>query len=740
MQIDVNRELDRLLGGSQHDPFQVLGWQVIHREPLTVVIRTYQPRAETVRLVLGRERLPMYRMRDAGLFEVVLANRGLPEEYLFEVVYPDRPMRIFHDPYRFPPLLTEFDRYLFNNGTHYELYEKMGAHPAEVQGIGGVVFRVWAPAAVRVSVLGNFNDWDGRVHQMRCLGSSGIWELFIPEVKEGESYKLEIRDRDGMLREKADPFQFHAEPRPKRASVVTRLDFGWHDEEWLASRRSNNACTRPLSIYEVHAGSWQRDPGNPGRFLSFRELADKLMPYAKDMGFTHLELLPVMEHVRDHAGGVQVSGYFAPSSRYGPPRDLMSFIDQCHRNGLGVILDWVPGQLPTDGHGLTRFDGSSLFEEEHPGEGGKLLFRYRRKEVANFLIASVLFWLDKYHVDGIRMEAVTSMLYRSEAAGCGGRRENPEAIDFLAHLNRVVAGRFPGVIMTADERSGFFGVTRTTEAGGLGFAFNWDQEWAAATLDYFCTEPRFRKFHHGGVIQPPPREWMERPLLPLSHKEVVPGRGSLLARMPGDKWQQFAGLRLLYLLLWCRPGKKLLFMGNEFGQLSEWRSQVSLDWHLIEDFGYHRQLQQFVKELNRFYQAQPALWEEDYGEGGLRWLAREDAERSIVVFARQGRIPEDHLVCLLNFTPAVHHDYPMAVPFCIRYQEVLCSDESRFGGSNVCNPHLKEPFGEPVENGPCHVLVSVPPLGGIILKPEGESGGELQGKQEKMGGKSDGVH
>jgi 1,4-alpha-glucan branching enzyme len=722
MHIDVNKELDRLIESAQHDPFQVLGWQVIHREPLTVVIRTFQPRAEAVWLMLGSERLQMYRMRDAGLFEIVLPDCGVPEEYCFEVVYPDQSARIIQDPYRFPPLLTEFDRYLFNNGTHYELYDKMGAHLLEINDTEGVIFRVWAPAAVRVSVLGNFNDWDGRVHQMRCLGTSGIWELFIPGVREGEPYKFEIKDRLGNLLEKADPFQFHAELRPKSASIVSHLDdYNWQDEEWLAARSGSGFHDRPLAIYQVHAGSWKRDPNDFGQFLSFRDLADRLIPYVKDMGFTHLELLPIMEHVRDDSLGFLVSGYFAPSSRYGSPQDLMYFIDRCHRQGLGVILDWTAGRLPPDGHGLSRFDGSSLFEEEEQVDA-KLLFRYQKKEVANFLIASVLFWLDKYHVDGIRVEAVTSMLYRAEAAACGGRRENPEAVEFLKHLNRVVSERFPGVAMIAEEWSHFFGVTRKADAGGLGFDFKWDSEWTAATLDYFCGAPEFRKFHHNAVIQPPPDGWAERPILPLSHKEVVPGKKSLLVRMPGDRWQQFASLRLLYLLLWCRPGKKLLFMGDEFGQFSEWRSQVGLDWHLIEDLGVHRQLQQFIKELNFFYSNHPALWEKDHESGGLQWQARGDAENSIIVFSRHGRTAGDHLVCLLNFTPEVHHGYRMAVPSCIRYHEVLCSDETRFGGSNVCNPHLKEPFTEPVEEASCHVLVSVPPLGGLILQPADEAG------------------
>jgi 1,4-alpha-glucan branching enzyme len=723
MFIDVDRELDRLLAADQHDPFQVLGWQVIHRESLTLVIRAFQPRAQSMRLVLGSEHLEMYRMRDAGIFEIVLTGTGVPADYLFEVTYADRTVRLLQDPYRFPPQLTEFDQYLFGNGIHYELYNLMGAHLTAFNEVAGVTFRVWAPAARRVSVLGNFNDWDGRVHQMRCLGTTGIWELFIPDIAEGEAYKFEIKTRSGAILEKADPFQFHAELWPKSASIIQKLDYDWQDEQWLAARKPGMLHHRPISIYEVDAGSWQRDPGNPDRFLSFRELAGKLIPYTKEMGFTHIELLPVMADVRDDVRGFRVGGYFAPASRFGTPEGFMYFIDRCHQSGIGIILDWVPGHLPTNDNGPGR--KGSLFEEEGHWQhldGAGTVYRYQRKEMANFLVASILFWMDKYHVDGIRMEAVTKMLYRDGVpdagrSGCSGKSEDLDAIFFLKNLNGVVAERFPGVLMIADERSRFFGTTREVTRGGLGFDFNWDAAWIGEILRYFCGEPHRRRYHHLEVTQSRPDIWAEQLIIPLSHKEVVGGKDSLLARMPGDTWQQFANLRLLLLLLWCQSGKKLLFMGNELGQLSEWHGQVSLDWHLVEKPGLHRQLQQYVKELNRFYLENPVLWENENDDEKLQWLVRGDAENSIVVFARQGRMAEDHLVCLLNFTPAVHHGYKMGVPTRSRYREVLCSDETRFGGSNVCNPHLKDPLAEAVEEAPFHVRVSVPPLGGLILKP-----------------------
>ena len=731
MYVDVNRELDRLLAAEQQDPYQVLGCQVIHQTPLTVVVRAFQPQAASMRLLLGRQRKEMYRMREAGLFEIAL-DGTMPESYQFEVTYPDKSACILEDPYRFPCQLPEFDRYLFNNGTHYELYNKLGAHRATIDGVEGVIFRVWAPYASRVSVLGDFNDWDGRVHQMRCLGTSGVWEIFLPGVARGEPYKFEIRSQEGIVFEKADPFQFYAELRPKSASLVWDLeDYQWQDAEWLAARSRESISSRPLSVYEVHLGSWQRDPANPGRLLSFRELADKLIPYAKDMGFTHLNLLPVMEHVRDDSWGFLVTGYFAPTSRYGTPQDFMYFIDTCHQHDLGVILDWVPGHFPTDGHGLSRFDGSSLFEEEgqmdHP-EGGKLAFRFERKEVANFLIASALFWLDKFHVDGLRADGVTSMIYGglwAERGGCPAPcndQKNLAAIEFLRHLNTVVRERFPAAIMCADEWSNFYGVSKGVEEGGLGFRYKSNREWTGDVLEYFCHEHDLRKFHHNLLIQALPDVWSEKSILPLSHKEVVHGKGALLAKMPGDKWQQFANLRLLYLLLWTQPGKKQLFMGSEFAQLSEWYSQVSLDWHLIEEPGLHQPMQQFVKELNRVYLEYPALWDNDSTPDGFRWQARGDAENSILVYARfAAEAEDDHLVCLFNFTPRVHHDYPMGVPALQQYREILCSDASRFGGSNVCNPHLKDPFEESAGEAPYHVRVSVPPLGGVVLQPVGET-------------------
>jgi 1,4-alpha-glucan branching enzyme len=729
MYVDVDRELDRLLAADQPDPFQVLGWQVIHRESLTLVIRAFQPRAQSMRLVLGSGPLEMYRMRDAGLFEIVLTGTGVPADYLFEVTYADRTVRLLQDPYRFPPQLTEFDQYLFGNGTHYELYNLMGGHLTAINEVAGVIFRVWAPAARRVSVVGDFNDWDGRVHQMRCLGTSGIWELFVPDIAEGEAYKFEIKTRSGAILEKADPFQFHAELWPKSASIVQKLDYDWQDEQWLAARKPGIFRHRPISIYEVDASSWQRDPDHPDCFLSFRELAGKLIPYVQEMGFTHVELLPVMEDVRGDGRGFRVGSYFAPSSRFGNPDGFMYFIDRCHQSGIGIILDWVPGYLFTDRHGPSRFNGSNLFEEEGHWQhldGASTVYQYQRKEMTNFLIASLLFWMDKYHVDGIRMEAVTMMLSQDGAPDAGGpacssKKEVHDAILFFKHLNGVVAERFPGVLMIADERSRFFGTTREVGGGGLGFDFKWDAAWVGELLRYFCGEPHLRQYHHLEVTQSQPDAWAERLILPLSHVEVMGGKGSLLARMPGDTWQQFANLRLLFLLLWCQSGKKLLCMGNELGQLSEWHSQVSLDWHLLEKPGLHRQLQQFVRELNRFYLGNPVLWENEKDEDKLQWLVRGDAGNSIVVFSRHGRMAEDHLVCLLNFTPAVHHGYKMGVPAQSRYCEVLCSDETRFGGSNVCNPHLKEPFAEAVEGAPFHVRVSVPPLGGLIFKPAEES-------------------
>lgn len=730
MTIDVTKELDKVIASDHHDPFIVLGLHVLEHDPCSAIIRTFLPLAESVRLVIGDEKRDMYKMREEGLFEIVIPDYEEPFDYSFEATGYNNVDRIFKDPYRFLPQLSEYDCHLYKNGTHYQVYDKLGAHQIEIDGVEGTIFRVWAPSARRVSVIGNFNYWDGRVHQMRVLGSSGIWEIFIPDIGQGEIYKFEIRTPSDGIVEKADPFQFFAEVRPKSASIVWNVNgYDWQDESWLNKRQSSKLYDNPVSIYEVHLGSWQRDPSAPERFLSFRELTESLIPYVKKLGFTHIELLPIMEHPLDESWGYQTTGYYATSSRFGTPQDFMYFIDCCHQNDIGVIVDWVPSHFPTDGHSLARFDGTALYEHEDPRQGTQpewktLIFNYSRHEVENFLIANALFWLDKFHIDGIRVDAVASMLYLDYGRKDNnwipnpyGGKENLEAINFIKHLNSIVYERFPDVAMIAEESTSFYGVSKPTDLGGLGFGYKWNMGWMNDMLDYFSRDSLYRKFHHNNLTFSLLYAFSENFVLPLSHDEVVHGKKSLLSKMPGDQWQQFANLRLLFFFLWTHPGKKLLFMGGEFGQLSEWYCKTSLDWHLAEQQALHHQMQYFVQKLNDMYKKQPALWEVDFSFDGFRWIDFKDVDHSIISFARFGKDPADHVVCLLNMTPETHHSYKLGVPEQVDYEEIFCSDEKSFGGTDITNPDIKVPLAEPYGEADYHIMISVPPLSGIIFKP-----------------------
>ena len=737
MTTSLLEEIDRIVHSDHHDPHQVLGFHVLPataENGPTAVIRCFQPAASSVVLLSGpneEERRDLYKTREEGLFEIVLPGCEHFFSYRFEARYPDGTSHRFHDPYRFWPQLGDYDRYLFNNGTHYRLYDKLGAHPATIDGVGGTIFRVWAPNARRVSIIGNFNYWDGRIHQMRVLGASGIWELFLPDIGPGEPYKFEIRSQQGAILEKTDPCQFFSEVRPKTASVVCDIaNFQWHDQEWMENRRRQFSYRQPVSIYEMHLGSWRRDPADPSRFLSYREIAAALIPYLKEMGFTHVEFLPVMEHPLDESWGYQVIGFFAVTSRFGTPEDFAYLVDQCHQNGIGVILDWVPSHFPTDGHGLARFDGTALYEHEDPRKGahqewGTLVFNYGRKEVANFLIANALFWFERFHIDGLRVDAVASMLYLDYARREGewvpneyGGRENIEAIEFLKHLNTIVYDHHPDIMMIAEESTSFFGVSKPAAWGGLGFGYKWNMGWMNDTLGYFKTDPLFRKYHHSALTFSLLYAFSENFILPFSHDEVVHGKGSMLQKMPGDTWQRLANLRLLYLFFWTHPGKKLLFMGGEFGQHSEWYCKVSLDWHLIEQDEKHAKLHNFVKALNHFYQQNPALWEDDFSHTGFQWLDFNDVDHSIISYARFAQDRKDCLVCLFNFTPQVHHHYRLGVPEPGTYREVFNSDAIEAGGSGVINSEPKTSQNEPVGHAFHHIKIMVPPLGGVIFRKE----------------------
>ncbi|MGW8287227.1 MAG: 1,4-alpha-glucan branching protein GlgB [Desulfobulbales bacterium] len=726
----ISQQIDRVIASDHNDPFEVLGLHFIDQEGPAALVRTYQPHAESVQIVTGTTKQYMYKMRPEGLFEIILPEFSEPFPYQFEIQYYDKTIHTTADPYCFLPQLGEIDRYLFNSGTHYRLYEKLGAHRTSINEIDGTIFRLWAPAARRVSVIGDFNSWDGRVHQMRSLDSSGIWEIFIPGISDNQLYKFEIRTQYKDLLIKSDPFQFFGELRPKTASIVRSIEnYAWNDDDWLEKRRSSKPYDQPISIYEVHLGSWRRDPNDPERFLTYREVADALVPYVKDMGFTHIELMPVMEHPLDESWGYQVTAYYSITSRYGTPEEFMYLVDLCHQNDIGVILDWVPAHFPSDAHSLSRFDGTALYEHQDPRQGthpewGTMIFNYGRKEVSNFLIANALFWFDKYHVDGLRVDAVASMLYldysRKEGEwipNCYGGRENIDAVEFLRHLNSIIYDHYPNVMMIAEESTSFFGVSKPADVGGLGFGFKWNMGWMNDTLNYISKDPLYRKFHHNALTFSLYYAFSENFILSISHDEVVHGKRSLLAKMPGDLWQQFANLRAFFLLQWCHPGKKLIFMGSEFGQWSEWYCKTSLDWHLAEQYDLHSQLQDFVRALNHLYQKNLSLWQDDFSYNGFKWLDFNDVDNSVISFARYGYDHRDHVVCIFNFTPQVITNYKLGVPENVSYEEIFNSDFHAYGGSNVLNINRLEAVDEPFGFAPYHVNLTLPPLGGIILKP-----------------------
>jgi len=732
----MKSDLEKILSCSHHDPFHYLGAHFsVPREGM-VTLRTFQPHARKVRLLLDGSFHDMEPIHPDGVFEIVLEIEQLPDPFLhpysyqYAIHYQDGTIWTTNDPYRFGVQLGEQDRFLFNGGKNYKIYNHLGAHPTEVDNIRGTIFRVWAPNAQAVSVVGGFNSWDGRVNQMRSLGASGIWELFIPRLQENEIYKFSIKTQEGFLLEKCDPYQFFGELRPKTASIVTSLNtFAWNDHSWQETKRKTSSYSGPLSIYEVHPGSWQRDPNEPDRFLTYRELADKLIPYVNQLGFTHVELMPVMEHPLDESWGYQVTAPFSITSRYGTPDEFMYFVDLCHQHGIGVILDWVPAHFPKDSHSLGRFDGTALYEHadhrrgSHP-EWGTYIYNYGRNEVSNYLIANALFWIDKYHIDGLRVDAVASMLYLDYARNdgdwlpnCYGGKENLEAIEFLRHLNSIVYAHFPDTLLIAEESTNFYGVSKPTDHGGLGFGFKWNMGWMNDILSYFAKDPLYRKYHHNSLTFSIMYAFSENFILPLSHDEVVHGKRSLIDKMPGDLWQKFANMRLLLLTMWLHPGKKLLFMGSEIGQWSEWYCKRSLDWHLLQEGDFHRQLQQFVADLNQLYRANAALWQLDFSGEGFSWLDLEDRNNSIISFARFAQDRRDHLVTVLNFTPQTFAHYKVGLPENCRYREIFCSDDSRYGGSDASDKMSYAPIDSPFAQAPYHTTMSIPPLSGLILQP-----------------------
>ncbi len=725
------QEVEKICRGEHENLFAVLGMHLL--EENGVVVRAFLPYAQKVWVVLGEEKKnwPLRRIHAEGLFEAFLPLSA-PVNYLLRIE-TDWGECLTADAYSFEPLLSDLDIYLFKEGTHYQAFNFMGAHFEERRGVEGVCFRVWAPNALRVSVVGDFNRWDGRVHQMQNVKLSGIWEIFIPGVQESEKYKFEVRAKEGHLLLKADPFAFASELRPRTASVLYRKEgkFSFSDQDWVERRKSRNLLEEPVSIYEVHLGSWKRN--QDGGFLNYRELAHLLVNYVEKMGYTHIELLPVAEHPFDGSWGYHVTGYFAPTSRYGKPEDFKYFVDYCHRHRIGVILDWVVAHFPKDAHGLARFDGTPLFEypdprkAEHP-HWGSLVFDYAREEVRSFLISNAVFWLQEYHIDALRVDAVASMLYLDYGRGPGewvpnvfGGKENLEAVDFLRTCNRVVYQWFPGVFTAAEESTAWPGVTLPPEAGGLGFLFKWNMGWMNDFLTYMSKDPVYRKYHHQNLTFPIVYAFSENFILPLSHDEVVHGKGSLINKMPGDTWQKFANLRLAMVAMFGYPGKKLLFMGNDFAQWREWNHDGELDWFLLKDKN-HRAFQRLVRDLQMLYRRERALWENDTSPQSFRWIDCSDVEQSVISFLRFGKNDEECLVFVCNFTPVPRFRYRIGVPFPGFYREVLNSDSEIYGGSNLGNWGGIEASGEPRHGFPYSIELALPPLGGLILKPDLQRG------------------
>ncbi|MDP9385569.1 MAG: 1,4-alpha-glucan branching protein GlgB [Actinomycetota bacterium] len=721
---DVQRLLDR----DHPDPHAYLG---AHPDGEGVVVRAFRPAAERVEVVLGSgETSPLERVHPGGIFEGVLAEDEPRAGYELEVAYPDGNTFTVRDPYAFEPTLGDVDLHLIGEGRHERVYELLGAHVREHQGVLGTAFAVWAPAARSVSVVADFNGWDGRLHPMRSLGPSGVWELFVPEALEGARYKFEIRTQDGALRMKADPYAFEAEIPPETSSVVTRTTFEWTDDDWIAERRTDTPpLGKPMSVYEVHVGSWRLNPLEDNRSLTYAELAEELAAYVKDMGFTHVELLPVAAHPFTGSWGYQVTSYYAPSPRFGSPDDFRAFVDALHGHGIGVILDWVPAHFPRDDWALARFDGSALYEHEDPRRGshpdwGTLIFNFGRNEVRNFLLANALFWAREYHVDGIRVDAVASMLYLDYSRREGewvpnehGGREDLEAVAFLKEMNEILHAAEPGIVSAAEESTSWPGVSRPTYLGGLGFGFKWNMGWMHDTLGYFQQDPVYRRFHHHQLTFSLMYAFSENFILPLSHDEVVHGKGSLINKMPGDRWQRFANLRCLYAYMWAHPGKNLLFMGQEFAQEAEWSHERSLDWHLLER-NDHAGIQSLVRDLNGVYRQQPALWENDFDSSGFWWLEANDASQNVVAFARASVDAEEVLVCVANLSPTPRDGYRVGLPRSGRWVEALNTDSEYYGGTNAGNWGGVEAEPIPWNDQPFSAELHLPPLAVLWFVPE----------------------
>lgn len=710
------------------DPFRILGIRSLEGGFLARVLR---PDASEVSVIIdakGAKPQKLTLVDEHGLFEGEIKGFREGMSYTLDLTGHDGRQWRERDAYSFGPVLGEMDIYLFNEGTHYDIHKVLGAHVKLIDDLLGVHFSVWAPSAQRVSVVGDFNNWDGRVHQMRKLLPSGIWEIFLPGVHEGAHYKFEIRSAHGDVSLKTDPYAFFAQHGLETGCMVFDLGrYTWNDTEWMSRRLQVDSYNSPMSIYEVHIGSWQRIPEEGNRSLSYLELGDRLIPYVKEMGFTHIELMPVMEHPFDGSWGYQVVNYYAPTSRFGNPDEFRNFVDRCHQEGIGVILDWVPGHFPKDAHGLARYDGSCLYEHEDPRLGehqdwGTLIFNYGRNEVKNFLIGNALFWLEEYHIDGLRVDAVASMLYLdySRKAGewipnCFGGRENLEAISFLKRCNEVCYERHPNVALIAEESTAWPGVSKPTYAGGLGFGFKWNMGWMNDSLRYISKDPIHRKFHQGEITFSMLYAFQEHFILVLSHDEVVHGKGSLINKMPGDDWQKFANCRMFLAWMWAHPGKKLIFQGIEFGQFSEWKHDASLDWHLTDQH-LNGGLRRLLQHLNWLYTHEPAFFELDDSYEGYEWINFEDAENTMWSFMRKSQTGE-RIIFVVNATPVTRANYRVGVPQWGFYEEILNTDAETYGGGNVGNYGGVQANADwSWQNQPHSIEINVPPLSVVAFK------------------------
>lgn len=727
----------QLLSGDHDNPLEVLGPRVITENGSSALaVRAFLPKAKQAWVIHSAHAgsSPMRRIHPAGLFEAVcpLPQNALEEPYQLRIDEDNGDRMTVHDPYSFPSLFTEFDFYLFGEGNHTRIYDKLGAQIREIKGVRGVNFAVWAPNARGISVIGDFNEWDSRRHPMKKHIPNGIWEIFVPGLNAGEKYKFRMKQANGDIVEKQDPYGFATELPPRTASIVVDpTQYQWSDQRWVEQRQKSNYLNQPISVYEVHLGSWKHDKQRENGWMNYRDIAHQLVDYCKRLGFTHVELLPISEHPFTGSWGYQTVGYYAVTSRYGTPEDFMYFVDYCHQHDIGVIVDWVPAHFPKDNHGLRRFDGTALFEHEDPRQGehpdwGTLIFNYGRNEIRNFLTANALFWLERYHIDGLRVDAVASMLYLDYSRKEGewipnqyGGRENLEAISFLKQFNERVHADHPGVLTIAEESTAWPKVSRPLYDGGLGFSLKWNMGWMNDSLRYLRNEPVHRQYHHDEITFSLIYAFTENFMLPLSHDEVVHGKKSLLSQMPGDTWQKFANLRLLYSYMWSHPGKKLLFMGSELGDWEEWNYNKELPWNLAE-YPQHSGIQNLLGDLNKLYREERALHELDFDGAGFEWIDCLNRSESVLVYERRSLDQQERIIVCCNLTPVVRQNYKVGVSVGGYYQEIFNSDSHHYGGSNVGNFPGKKTELPGHHMRPHRLDVTLPPLATVMFKYQGE--------------------